>query len=133
MVSLEWQKKYELGVQDIDLQHHYFVELINKLAGEFTRAADDEYCRLLIDELNAYARFHFISEENMMIRAQYPGLDEHRQHHQHLLAELSNMELELDMENSEDNVNKMLEFLITWFLSHTAIEDRQFTTFLQQQ
>ncbi len=133
MVSLHWQKKYELGVQAIDLQHHYFVELINRMADEFEQTANYDYCHSLIEELNAYTRFHFVSEENMMILTNYPQLDQHRDHHHKLLSELSNMEIELDMERNKANFDKMLDFLTHWFLEHTSIEDRQFAEFLKQQ
>ena len=44
------------------------------------------HCSALIAELNAYARFHFISEENMMARAGYPDLEAHRKHHNEVSA-----------------------------------------------
>ncbi len=132
MLSLQWQKKYELGVEEIDLQHHFFLMLINRISREFEQTNDYDYCRSLIEELNAYARFHFVSEENMMLRAGYPLAEEHRNHHRKLMTELSNMEVELDLDRSEDNFNNMLMFLLKWFRTHTSVEDRQFADFLQQ-
>lgn len=127
---LAWKKAYEIGIEEVDLQHQYFVKLINRLAVELAEELDDAYRNALIEELNAYARFHFISEENMMMRAEFPHLETHRQHHQQLLSTLANMEMELEMDVSAKNVNQILRFLIKWFLNHTAIEDRAFADFL---
>ena len=75
---IEWLTKYEIGIEDIDLQHHFFFNLINRLAGELTRSDDLNYQNALVSELNAYARFHFISEENMMFRVGYPESVNHK-------------------------------------------------------
>lgn len=79
-----WSADYELGIEDIDLQHHFFFNLINRLARELLHTDDMQYRAELINELNAYAKFHFISEENMMRKSAYP----HILHHQHLHVEL---------------------------------------------
>lgn len=130
MTSIIWKKEYDVGVGEIDLQHRYFANLINRLAEELTEDIDTEYQNALIDELNAYARFHFISEENLMRKANYPDLELHRQHHQQLISNLANMELELDMNASSDNILGIIDFLVKWFLNHTTIEDRHFADYL---
>ena len=57
----EWESGYELGIEDIDLQHHFFFNLINRLSNELLQAKDVQFRLDLINELNAYAKFHFIS------------------------------------------------------------------------
>ena len=133
MPSIDWKKEYDIGVNEIDLQHHYFAELINRLTLELTEQTDNDYRNSLIDELNAYARFHFISEENLMRKANYPGLVQHRTHHQQLMSELANMELELDMNTSDRNIQVIIDFLVQWFIHHTTIEDRLFAQYLKNQ
>ncbi|MBR9867983.1 MAG: hemerythrin family protein [Oceanospirillales bacterium] len=130
MTSIIWKKEYDVGVREIDLQHRYFANLINRLEEELTENIDTEYQNSLIDELNAYARFHFISEENLMRKANYPDLELHRKHHQQLISNLANMELELDMNASSDNILGIIDFLVKWFLNHTTIEDQHFADYL---
>ncbi len=84
-----WGPGYELGIEDIDLQHHYFANLILRLARDFDAHSDAALRLGMLEELNAYARFHFTSEENLMQRAGYPGLAAHRALHHRLLDELS--------------------------------------------
>lgn len=48
-----------------------------------------------------YARFNFISEENMMFRAGYPKFNVHRNFHVELFDQLSSNEGMLSINNSE--------------------------------
>ena len=128
--NIIWRKEYELGIEDIDFQHHFFVNLINRLKDELLQANNPEYRQALISELNAYARFHFISEENMMRREGYPKLQEHRNSHIELIDQLSAKENLLFLRNSSKEVEGIIDFLANWFLNHTSHEDRLFTDFL---
>ncbi len=128
--KVEWKSNYQLGVKDIDFQHHYFVDLINRLSAVLEDADDRAYQVALIAELNAYARFHFISEENMMIHAGYPEIKEHKNHHIDLLDELSVKEAELESNHSKQEVKNIMDFLVGWFLQHSVVEDRRFADYL---
>ena len=127
---IDWQSSYELGIEDIDYQHHFFINLINRLAEDLTSSDDPEYRAGIISELNAYARFHFISEENMMLRAGYPDLKAHRSHHRELLDQLSIKQARLEIRHSEMEQRDMLDFLVHWFFQHTTREDRLFADYL---
>lgn len=129
---IAWGPTFELGVEDIDLQHHYFANLINRLASDFSTVADPALRLSLLAELNAYARFHFISEENLMARSGYPELAGHRALHMKLIDELSAREGRLIVRNSAEDADDVLSFLGQWFLGHTAHEDRQFADYLAQ-
>ena len=87
----------------------------------------------LISELNAYARFHFISEENIMIKSGYPQLEEHRQHHRDLIQELNTREAMLQLQKTDERAEDVVEFLKQWFIGHTIGEDRLFADLYHQQ
>ena len=131
---LKWTHEYELGVEDIDLQHHYFVNLINKISQLILDSNHQIYKSRLISELNAYARFHFTSEENMMLAAGYQGLGEHKNLHRELLEQLSEKEKMIDSHaGSQVMLEEVVEFLADWFAHHTLIEDKKFSDFLNSQ
>lgn len=133
MRKLEWKTDYDLGIEDIDFQHHYFLNLINRLTAELKSTTARERQAALIAELNAYARFHFISEENMMAKAGYPELEAHRQKHLDLIGQLNSREALLQLENSSLRAEQVIDFLREWFLSHTTGEDRLFVDFYHRQ
>ncbi len=129
-VHIEWNASFLLGIDDIDFQHRYFANLINRLGEELTTSDDDAHRRALLSELNAYAGFHFISEENMMRRAGFPLLEQHRRHHRELIDELSAREGLLLLRKSAQAADDVMQFLVAWFTAHTTGEDRKFADFV---
>jgi len=129
----DWQANYDLGIEDIDFQHHYFLNLINRLSDELKMSTSQGRRTALIAELNAYARFHFVSEENIMAKAGYPQLEEHRKHHLDLISQLNSNEARLQLEKSDQRAEDIVEFLQTWFINHTTGEDRLFADFYHRQ
>ena len=127
-----WEVGYELGIEDIDLQHHFFFNLINRLAKELLQANDAEYRGALINELNAYAKFHFISEENMMRKSGYPHLSYHRNLHVELIEQLSTRGSMLLLSASPEAIGSIIAFLGEWFLQHTREVDRKFARYLRE-
>lgn len=127
-----WEVGYELGIEDIDLQHHFFFNLINRLAKELLQANDAEYRGALINELNAYAKFHFISEENMMRKSAYPHFLHHQNLHVELIEQLSTRGSMLLLPDAHGATESIITFLGEWFLQHTREVDRNFARYLRE-
>jgi hemerythrin len=121
--ELHWKSGYETGVPEIDLQHRFFLGLINRLHAELTVSVDADYRARLFQELSNYARFHFISEENLMIKFGYPGLERHLAMHRQLIDELS-------WRAQEKTYDAIFDFLVRWFVAHTVEEDARIGQFL---
>jgi hemerythrin len=64
-MGLEWESDFETGNEYVDLQHGFFVDLINRVGINFSETDDAAYTEKLISELRKYAEFHFTSEENI--------------------------------------------------------------------
>ena len=126
-----WEACYELGVEDIDLQHHFFFNLINRLASELVRTDNVQYRGELINELNAYAKFHFISEENMMRKSAYPHFLHHQNLHVELIEQLSTRGSMLLIPEAHGATESIITFLGEWFLQHTREVDRNFARYLR--
>ncbi len=132
MEHLEWKHDYELGIESIDFEHHIFLNLINTFLDRIGKFDDAEMQQHLINELNAYARFHFISEENLMRMSDYPHLAEHHQLHRHLLDKLSSKQSAVSIsDNAKQKLYELIEFLMDWFIHHTTEEDKRFAEYLQ--
>lgn len=125
-----WSASYELGIEDVDLQHRFFFNLINRLALELQQAKDMQYRTDLINELNAYAKFHFISEENMMRKARYPDFLQHKAQHVELIEQLSSKENMLFLTDGAVEAEAVIRFLGEWFLQHTRNVDRKFCQYV---
>ena len=123
-MELYWVPEFEIGNEYVDLQHRYFLDLINRIEKNFRETNDDDYKRKLIIELHKYADFHFTSEENIAISCGLPGVESHHQLHLELLADLSQYAENLD--SGLKTIDEFLEFITDWFLVHTQHEDRKF-------
>ena len=123
-MELYWVSEFEIGNEYVDLQHRYFLDLINRIGKNFRETNDGDYKRKLIIELHKYADFHFASEENIAISCGLPGVESHHQLHLQLLEELNQYAENLD--KGLKTINEFLEFITDWFLVHTQHEDRNF-------
>ena len=115
--TLNWKEEYATGVEEIDLQHRYFMGLINRLSTELDHCDDESYRKRLLNELVKYASFHFVSEENLMFKFGYPDLDRHRKLHLDLIDKLS-------WKIQPQSYESLFEFLVDWFIRHTTEEDK---------
>ena len=79
MPMVKWNDSYLLGVMEIDKHHQHLVELLNKTHEEFMKGAPAESIGAVLDKLINYATYHFISEEQLMVKIGDPGLAEHRE------------------------------------------------------
>ncbi len=122
-MELYWVSEFEVGNEWVDLQHRYFLDLINRIGKSFKETNDDDYKRKLIIELHKYADFHFASEENIAISCGIPGVNHHHQLHLDLLEDLNQYAENID--NGLKTIEEFLEFITDWFLVHTQHEDRK--------
>lgn len=125
-IHLNWQENYKIGIEEIDLQHHYFANLIKRLAIELDKDKDPYYQKRLIRELSQYAVFHFLSEENLMMKYGYPDLANHQEFHRTLIEELTNS-------IQADSPKELVQFLVNWFIQHTTGEDKAFGRFVDSK
>jgi hemerythrin len=124
-MELKWKSAYETGVEDVDLQHHYFINLVNRIGKDLYRHTDQDHRARLINELIHYAQFHFASEENIAYSlGRNTGLDKHRARHSEILIDLR--QKATDMLGGGSSVDDFLTFLYNWFAGHTVYEDRPF-------
>jgi hemerythrin-like metal-binding protein len=122
-MEIKWEPDFETGNEFVDLQHRYFVDLINRVEKNFKETDDDAYKEKLVDELRKYADFHFTSEENIATAYKLPGVNSHHQRHAELLEEFNENATELGQ--GIKTVDQFLDFLTEWFMGHTIYEDQK--------
>ena len=122
-MDLQWESDFETGNETVDLQHRYFVDLINRVRINFRETDDAAYKEKLISELRKYADFHFTSEENIATSCNLPGVSGHHLRHAELLEEFKHQAE--DLKNGLKTVDEFLGFLTDWFMGHTIYEDQK--------
>ena len=130
MESFHWDKHFETGLENVDRQHHALVDLINRF-GELVTRLDSVALgdiEALFRELAAYAKYHFLEEENMMLQA---GLDPrhveaHKQFHNDFLQEV--MGMHEGIANRHEISERLLKFLTYWLAFHILGTDQSMAT-----
>lgn len=124
---MEWKPRYSVGDVEIDDQHKVFIRLVNRLKELDTLTSKSEIAER-VDELEAYAVYHFAREEKRMEETEYPGLSIHREQHANLLDNFKKIRLEMELE--QKTVYELVQFLIKWFIFHTTGEDNKLSVYL---
>jgi hemerythrin-like metal-binding protein len=83
----------------------------------------------LLDQLIEFSRMHFFSEEQLMLQTSFPGLHDHRDEHQRMLAEM--LHAAHRVHNDEQlQTREMLLALHDGFLAHIEGLDRAYGPWL---
>jgi len=129
-----WEQRFDTGVPDIDQQHHVLVSTLNEanqtLLHETRRDAVDR----LLQDLLAYALYHFETEEALMQEHGYADHDattaqQHVEAHRRFAQRVVNWRNTLDATGDVDR-DAMLAFLNGWLQQHILGIDQQLATFL---
>ncbi len=129
MTLLTWSHECIVGVGAIDDQHGILMDTLNDLRAMLLRGADRHDVNLQLERLIDFTQMHFQSEEQLLLQQGFPGINEHRTAHQHLLAKLY---AALDQINRENSLHfpSLLAFLPSWYLDHVEKLDQPCGTWL---
>lgn len=123
MVDTTWQQKFEIGHPRIDFEHRIFLDLIAQFASQAQSGAPAKRLLRTCAELYKYADFHFFSEEGLMEEIEWPETAAHKLLHRELLKQLQDYIDSVAVD--QVRTTEMIGFLLQWFISHTATEDRK--------
>jgi hemerythrin len=127
-MTLHWDDKYSLGNEKIDAEHHIFLDLIIEFDSLAKKGATQDKLVRTLKEIGKYAEFHFLSEENLMIDCNYPGLEQHKKLHRHLVASLEDQLFRIN--SGTGSPGQVFESLFEWFALHTSSEDKKLVSFI---
>lgn len=127
--AFAWRESYAVGHETLDAEHR---ELFAKAEALFTamrRHADVDVKLATLDGLIDYAEEHFVSEEKLMKKAEYPQYEEQVRMHRQLLADVRERRT-----YAQDGLEKtdlgLIAFLKEWILDHILTEDRRLGAYL---
>jgi len=86
MAELKWYDAYEIGVDFIDNDHKRLLNIMLDAKNAIASNNNSE-CIELLHELLREAKEHFSREEELLHKAKYPGLEDHKKYHQELLKQ----------------------------------------------
>lgn len=127
MVSVLIDPKYRIGIDEMDVQHARWIDLIHC----FRAAAGDDLtdrrgvdaARLALDDLLDYTRWHFASEEALLNRHDYPDLSKHVVAHRGLVKQLQTLRDELGAHQICSTPLKLNLMVNIWLMEHIMQDD----------
>lgn len=133
MPALPWKEEYNINVAVIDEQHRHLAELAGRVHEVLaTNPEGGPEIRQLVDELINFTRTHFTTEEQLMLKHEYPEYEAHRTAHQQVLyrlgtlAKLSDQPMPLATRIDPDATDD-------WVTSHLLEKDMQLGKFLNEK
>jgi hemerythrin len=124
-MNFEWNEGLSVHVKEIDEQHKTFVGLINRLNDTLNSRKTGNDVKNILDELVAYAKLHFDTEEKYFKKFKYVDAKEHIDEHSKLLKKLR----ELHKSHSKDNIKvsfELIDFLEDWLINHLDTQDKKY-------
>ena len=115
MVLIRWEKKYSVGVSEIDNQHQQLFEVLNKFILNFGAGNSRQEVQSVLEEMINYIDYHFTSEERYL--KQHPEFEKHRRLHADFVQKTLKLQKDF-LENGTEISQDILKFLITWLKNH---------------
>ena len=128
-----WESGFSVGVNKFDEQHKQFFEITNKIydmVSENSINREELFAQVL--ELESYATYHLLSEEEIFYRYKYPQTEKHLEAHNFYRQEIQEY-VEKCMSNDVDLTNlaaELADFASSWLLEHIKSVDKQYSDFL---
>ncbi len=132
MPFIDWTTKNEVGVAEVDAQHKKLFELLNRLHESVVQGKEQSELYAILDELIEYTVVHFKTEEDLFLKYDYPGYQEHKGVHDALTRTALELQESL-REGSAVLSFELLDFLNTWLTEHTLGLDQQMGPFLNDK
>ena len=129
MPILEWQDKFNLGIEQFDVHHRHLVMLLNSAYDDFVGKSSVENLGLILDALIDYAIYHFNAEERWMKDNGYSQFDQHQEAHNYFTKRV--VDIQTDFVNGRDTISfDTLTFLSSWLSNHILGSDADFSRFV---
>lgn len=135
MAFIEWSPRFATGVGEMDAHHQKLISLLNSLYDNVlhceTIEAERELTGRILAEVVAYTKYHFATEEKLMLEIEYPGYAEQKQAHEWFAQELDVL-----LEQYNDGIMGLsfdtFRFLKDWICNHISESDTQYRAFINK-
>ncbi|NDV24593.1 bacteriohemerythrin [Desulfovibrio sp. JC022] len=142
-----WKAKYLLDIDDIDKQHQQYFSICSKIASlcDLARAGKKiTIGQLLISifELRSYAFKHFITEEALLAKYNYPKAFAHIELHDLYLEKIRSYTKQIKAHHKKTKVSadhdfvreaeKISKFAIGWWSKHILEDDKEYAEFIEK-
>lgn len=128
MCTFSWNPAYSVKISRLDEHHKHLLSLIHGLHEAIANQVGSAAVQPLLDELAEYATYHFAAEESLMEKANFPGINAHREEHRWFVRRLA--EIQQDVLEIGGQTLATAIFLYDWLVEHMTGTDQQYVLHL---
>jgi hemerythrin len=131
-MAFAWSPALETGNPIIDAQHKKLIEAINNLLDACQQGKGSNTAGPTLDFLISYTKRHFVDEEALQQKSNYPDIQNHRKLHESFLKTVN--DLAADLKNNGPTpmlVTKLIRNVGDWLVSHIKQEDAKVAAHLK--
>lgn len=125
MQKYEWSDMLLLGVKELDEHHEHLVDLMNKSYALIETGAPAATVEVILDELFAYANYHFAAEEDWLRENCYIQLDAHLAEHDSFRRKVLEIQKEFYGGKTTHKM-QLFTFLSDWLFNHIRVTDFEY-------
>ncbi len=119
-------------VSEIDLQHQELVNMLNRLNDAVKNNESREDIYRIIDDVIAFTRLHFATEEQLMIQSGYPEIEWHKDKHKQLIQEALRLKGKLEYVGEQLFTEWFNHWPFANVLAHIQYADKQIEDHITQ-
>lgn len=132
MTFFEWDKKFEIGVPEMDNQHKKWVEIINRFYDHLINNDINKTTKIMINEVIDYTNYHFSEEEKLMMSIGYPHINDQKEMHNKITEKMKYFKNRIDegilvVSTSITNEMKL------WLKDHIMVEDKKYAVLYKKK
>lgn len=127
-MAIEWNETIAIGIDEIDQQHHKFIDLIAKLEKAVADQSVRETLGEVFDGLHDYIKYHFKTEEDDFDKfGCYPNAPAHKAAHKAFADHITEIRYRF-LDNQDVLTQELAQAMYDWLLNHIKHMDREYAT-----
>lgn len=129
MPLIEWESRFNVGIESIDTQHKKIVDYINQLHDGVMNGKGTVALGPVMKGLLDYTSKHFKYEESIFAKTGYEDSVAHRDEHAELKRQVLEFQLKYKAGTGALTLDVM-KFLKNWLMNHIMESDQKYASFL---
>lgn len=122
--ALLWTPDFQIGVPELDRQHQFLCELINRFSAAVDAREDTTRQLRVLQSIMEFLRLHDETEERLMRTVGFASLREHAREHKEMLEYLKR-QYERMLRQEKDAARRLRDTLVTWCGKHIGGADQE--------
>jgi len=132
MSLFDWKSELNVGHPEIDSQHQRLFRIAGEMHAAMLAGKGRAIMEKILENLVAYTKLHFASEEGLMQKHRYPEYPKHKAEHDKLTAQVVAFQKEFQIGHKSISID-LMKFLSDWLNHHIGETDRKIAAFLREK